>query len=110
LSPREDGTGKTGDACRRRGGDRKKVAMMRRLSTRTRLERLEARRQNQAPQAYREAFVVSGGIDGERHLVMDSDPAASRCYFHEDPGPGPQIADFGAFDLVLYVTQAEMDA
>jgi hypothetical protein len=84
--------------------------MMRRLRMRKRLERLEERWQKQAPQAYREAFIVMGYFDGERHLVMDSDPGESRCYFHEGPGPGPQLADFGEFSLVLHVTEAEMDA
>jgi hypothetical protein len=82
--------------------------MMRRLRTQKRLESLEARWHKPETQAYREAFIVSEPYDGETHLVMDSDPGAPRCYFHKERGPGPQLPDFGQFELVLYLTPDEM--
>jgi hypothetical protein len=75
--------------------------MMRRLGTLKRLESLEARWQKAETKAHREAFIVSEPYAGETHLVMDSDPDAPRCYFHKERGPGPQVADFGQFDLIL---------
>src|SRR5436190_631496 len=89
----------------RRGGVSEWLAMVRRLRMHMQkgLERLEAPSQKQAPQAYREAFIVSGSFDGERHLVVDGDPAAARCYFLEMPGPGPQLTDFGRFEVVLHL-------
>ena len=84
---------------------------MRRLPMRKRLERLEARWQKQASPVYREAFIEILADDCiERHLVMTSPPDAQRCFFQERPGPGPQLADFGKFDLVLALTPAEMEA
>jgi len=74
------------------------------------LERLEAVRQKHADGAGREAFIEMGDFDGERHLVMTSPPDQARCYFQEMPGPGLQLADFGAFAGVLHLTPAEMDA
>ena len=74
----------------------------------SRLKRLEAARHKQADTG-REAFVVLGCYDGERHLEMTSSDAG-RCWFQEKPGPGPQISDFGQFAYVLHLTQAEADA
>jgi hypothetical protein len=94
----------------RRGGvDSKAVAMMRGLSIRKRLERLEAVHKKQANVVGREAFIEMGAFDGERHLVMMSPRDQARCYFQEMPGPGPQLADFGEFSLVLVLTSAEMN-
>ena len=84
--------------------------MMRRSSMRKRLERLEAVRQERASALLREAFIEM--LDGdctERHPVMLSDADAARCYFQEMPGPGPQLADFGEFELVLHLTRDEMN-
>jgi len=83
--------------------------MKRGLSIRKRLERLEAVRQKQADAAGREAFIEIGNFDGERHLVTTSPPDEPRCYFQEMPGPGPQLADFGEFGLVLHLTRFEMN-
>jgi hypothetical protein len=85
--------------------------MMRRLPIRKRLERLEARQQKEASPACREAFIEILADDCvERHLVMTSPPDAQRCFFQQEPGPGPQLADFGEFSLALYLTPAEMEA
>ena len=46
----------------------------------------------------------------ERHLVMVSSPDQARCYFRYMPGPGPQLADFGEFSLVVALTSDEMEA
>jgi hypothetical protein len=86
------------------------VATMRRSSVRKRLERLEGIRQERASELQREAFVEMLAEDCvERHLVMTSPPNAQRCFFQERPGPGPQLADFGEFGLVLHLTYAEMN-
>ena len=84
--------------------------MMRRLSLRKRLERLETARQKQAGTAGREAFIVLGAYEGETHLGMTSSPDAGRCWFQERPGPGRQLADFGEFAVVLHLTEAEANA
>jgi hypothetical protein len=84
-----------------------KKTMRRTLSIRKRLERLEAVQRKQAEAAGREAFIVMGAREGERHLEMTSSPDAGRCWFLERPGPGPQLADFGAFAVVLELTEAE---
>jgi hypothetical protein len=73
------------------------------------LERAECVRQRQADTAGQEAFVVFGCFDGERHLEMTSSDAG-RCWFQERPGPGPQLADFGPFASILYLTPAEAEA
>jgi len=90
----------------RRNG--KRLAMVRRLGVLKRLENLEARWQKLETKAYREAFIVNEPLEGETHLVMDSDPAAPRCYFHKERGPGPQLADFGQFEFALYLSPEEM--
>jgi hypothetical protein len=41
--------------------------------------------------------------------VRLSAAGAARCYFQELPGPGPQLADFGQFSLVLHLTTDEMN-
>ena len=85
--------------------------MRRRLSTQTRLERLEAAVSTTVTPPRREAFIemlVPGAA--ERHLVRLSDAGAARCYFQELPWPGPQLADFGEFACVLHLTTAEMNA
>jgi hypothetical protein len=45
--------------------------------------------------------------EGEKHLEMTSSPDDGPCRFEEIPGRGPQLAAFGAFDDVLYFTEAE---
>jgi hypothetical protein len=87
-----------------------KKTMKRTVSIRKRLERLEAGRQKQADTAGREAFIVRGAFDGERHLEMTSSPDARRCWFEEMPGPGKQLADFGEFAFVLELTEDEANA
>jgi hypothetical protein len=84
-----------------------KKTMTRTVSIRKRLERLEAARQKQADTAGREAFIVLGAFNGERHLEMTSSPDAGRCWFQEMPGPGPQLADFGEFAFALDLTEDE---
>lgn len=83
------------------------MTVTRTLSIRKRLARLEAVREKQAEAAGREAFIVSGFYDGETHLEMTSSPDAGRCWFLEQPGPGPQISDFGEFSVVVELTEAE---
>ena len=90
--------------------DKMEATMTRTVSIRKRLERLEAARQKQADTAGREAFIVLGTYDGERHLEMTSAPDAGRCWFQEMPGPGKQLADFGEFALVLHLTDDEANA
>jgi hypothetical protein len=87
------------------------VAMMRRSSVQKRLERLEEIRQKRADTLCREAFVeiCCEDCSGERHVVMTCTDGG-RCWFQERPGPGPQIADFGVFHPVVYLTPAEMDS
>ena len=81
--------------------------MKRRLATRTRLERLEAALENNRSIRYRQAIVETvDWNDGERHVVVVD---AGRCHFRELPGPGPQLADFGEFSLVVRMTSAEME-
>ena len=59
---------------------------------------------------YREAFIGDLECDAdERHLVMLNAADAWRCFFQEMPGPGPQLADFGEFGLVVRLTWAEMN-
>jgi hypothetical protein len=86
--------------------------MMRRIcSWSKRLKRLEEVNQKQirgnAPMAIVEAIDISCA---ETHLVRSSEPGAPRGLFKEMPGPGPQLADFGYFEPVLYMTPAEMQA
>ena len=85
---------------------------MSKSSTRTRLERLEAAVATKTTPPYRQAFIEAGSydLDGEQHLVMVSPPGQVRCYFQQVPWPGPQLADFGEFSLVLCLTPAEMEA
>ena len=78
------------------------------VSIQRRLARLETGRQ-QADTAGREAFVVLVGHPGETHLEMTSSDA-TRCWFEERPGPGPQISDFGEFASVLHMTEDEANA
>ena len=80
--------------------------MTRGVSILKRLARLEAVRQKQALTSGREAFIVLGYYDGERHLEMTSSDGG-RCWFLEQPGPGPQISDFGEFELVVELTEDE---
>ena len=75
-------------------------------SLKKRLARLEAARLKQAAASGREAFIVSGPYNGERHLEMTSSDDC-RCWFRERPGPGPQLSDFGEFASVLGFTEAE---
>jgi hypothetical protein len=83
---------------------------MRKLSTRTRLERLEAE-QAKATDS-REAWIASfhgdDHGDARRHLVA-SHSDGLRCWFLERPGPGPQIEDFGKFECVVQLTADEMN-
>jgi len=83
--------------------------MTRTSSILKRLRRLEAARQKQAETAGREAFVVMGFCEGERHLVMTHSDAR-QCWFQEMPGPGPQLSDFGEFVCVLHLTEAEANS
>lgn len=76
------------------------------LSIRKRLARLEAVRQEQAETSGRDAFIVTCGYQGERHLELTSSDGG-RCWFQERPGPGPQISDFGEFALVSHFTEFE---
>jgi hypothetical protein len=71
-----------------------------------RLERLEAARRKQAEAAGRMAFIVIGPPDGETHLVLSNSDRGT-CWFIETPGPGPQLADFGEFSLVVHFTEDE---
>lgn len=84
--------------------------MRRRLSVRKRLERLEAAQAKAATKPYTEALIEIGDCDEdcERHLVMTSSDRG-RFYFREEPGPGPQLADFGEFSFVMHLTYAEMN-
>lgn len=81
---------------------------MRRSSLRTRLQRLEAARQKRKKADDREALIVMGLIEGERHLVMTG-ADGGRVFFEERPGPGPQLSDFGEFHPALWLTPAEME-
>jgi hypothetical protein len=83
----------------------------RNLSLLKRLQRLEAARQKQADTAGRQAFIEIGDCDcdGARHLVMTGSDTGT-YWFQEQPGPGPQLADFGEFACVLHLTPAEMEA
>ena len=80
--------------------------MKRRLSTRTRLERLEETSKNGFASHKLAIVAMCDWNDGERHVVSTD---AARCNFRELPGPGPQLADFGKFSLVVYMTPAEME-
>ncbi len=84
------------------------MTVPRNLSIQKRLERLEAR-QKQVETSGREAFVVLGTHEGERHLELSSSDGG-RCWFQEKPGPRPQISDLGRFSAVMGVTQAEDNA
>jgi hypothetical protein len=84
--------------------------MRRIVATRKRLERLEVRsRRTAATHQYRTAFYQMWSGDGEYHFTLVSDPGDPHCFFRLDPGPGPQLADFGTFDQVLCLTPAEME-
>ena len=80
--------------------------MKRRLSTRARLERLEKALKNGALSHGQAIVEVRDWNDGERHVVVTD---AAHCHFRELPGPGPQLADFGEFSSVVYMTSAEME-
>lgn len=80
--------------------------MTRRSSLRTRLQRLEEIRQKQNNAAWREAWIVMGDSPGEQHLVLTG-TEGGRSFFREMPGAGPQIADFGRFDVVVALTPDE---
>jgi hypothetical protein len=84
----------------------------RRSSIETRLLRLEAMRGSRASPSYRRATILIGESDaaGEQHLLLVGPADDPSCFFKQMPGPGPQLADFGKFDQMLCVTQAEMDA
>lgn len=73
-----------------------------------RLERLETAERISTASAGREAFIEMWSHDGERHLVMTR-ADVGRYWFQEQPGPGPQLADFGEFSLVLQFTEDEMN-
>ena len=84
--------------------------MKNRSTIRKRVERLEATLQKRASAVYREAFVeICVGCPDERHVVMTGSDGG-RYWFQEEPGPGPQLADFGPFAYVLHLTAAEMNA
>jgi hypothetical protein len=83
-----------------------KVTVTGRLSIWKRLARLEAVRQKQAETLGREAFIVMGTHEGETHLEMTGSDGG-RCWFQEQPGPGPQLAHFGSFSVVVGFTEAE---
>lgn len=71
-----------------------------------RLERLETVRRKQAEEAGRAAFIVLESYEGETHLeITDSNGGCS--WFLKRPGPGKQLTDFGAFALVVELTEAE---
>ena len=75
-----------------------------------RIERLEANWKERTITAVRSAFIEILAEDCvERHLVMTSLPDAQQCFFQERPGPGPKLADFGEFGMVLHLTTAEMN-
>jgi hypothetical protein len=58
---------------------------------------------------YRMAFIEIYPDDcDERHLLMTRQDYG-RDWFQERPGPGPQLADFGPYGLVLHLTKAEMN-
>jgi hypothetical protein len=78
------------------------MKIARRSSIRRRLARLEAIRQ--ANPSGREAHVVVGRYVGETHIEMTGSPVGGRYYFRERPGPGPKLADFGEFALVMEIT------
>ena len=79
--------------------------MKRRLSTRTRLERLEEAVDKNRTGSDGMAIIEMGPrTDGERHIVVD--PAHG--HFREMPGPGPQLSDFGNFSPVVYMTSHEV--
>jgi hypothetical protein len=62
---------------------------------------LEARRVK--TELSREAWIVTDPSDtaAEHHLVLVSPANARRCQFEQRPGPGPQLADFGEFDMFI---------
>jgi hypothetical protein len=80
----------------------------RKASIRTRLERLEALRAK--TELSREAWIVTDPSDtaAEHHLVLVSPANARRCQFEQRPGPGPQLADFGEFDMFIELSSDEM--
>jgi len=85
--------------------------MKHRSSFKKRLGHLEVVERQRAIAAYREAIVeicCEPCPDG-RHLVMTGSDGG-RYFFQEVSGPGPHLADFGEFDLVLGFTPAEMEA
>jgi hypothetical protein len=82
------------------------VTMIRSLSIRKRLTRLEAVREKQAEAAGREAFIVLGAYDGETHLEMTGSDGG-RSWFLKRSGPGKQLTDFGEFALVVELTEDE---
>jgi hypothetical protein len=73
------------------------------------LERLEVVLPKPVTTADRSAFIVIGDFDGARHLVMTSSEVGC-CWFQEAPGPGPGLADFGEFSLVIHFTSCEARA
>ena len=80
--------------------------MSHRSSMQRRLKRLE---QKQASPAGREAYIAPSSLVGETHLVVDGPPVGGRYYFREEPGPGPQLADFGQFESILQFTEDELN-
>lgn len=71
------------------------------ISRLKRLGRMERAREKQTDTVEREAVIVIGFCEGERHLEMTSS-GGGRCWFEERPGPGPQISDFGKFKSVSW--------
>lgn len=90
----------------------RQIGRYRKSSIETRLLRLEAMRGGRASPPYRRATIVIGESDaaGKQHLMLVTPADDPSCIFKQVPGPGPQLADFGKFDQMLCVTQAEMDA
>ena len=82
------------------------MTVLGRLSIGKRLTRLEAVRQKQAETSGRDAFVVMGIHEGATHLALTSSDGGC-CWFQQQPGPGPQISDFGEFSLVVHFTEFE---
>jgi hypothetical protein len=88
------------------------VTMMRRLYSWTkRVERLEKARQLQAGNSVGMAIIETADFPcAERHLVIHPNAGGAGSRFKEMPGPGPQLADFGSFKPVVYMSKCEMES
>jgi len=78
---------------------------------RSRLTKLERRFEQRQPQSrYREAILICNFFDGPGHVVVTDYTKGEwgeHYRFETQPGPGPQLEDFGQFDHVLPITYAE---